>query len=260
MAMQKCHSDFAHALRDPDLVVPRGVTSHNSDTPRERFAVYRNNVMVGLVGALEARFPATRKIVGEDFFKGAAKLFAATQPPRSPLMMYYGDAFPAFLADFEPAREVPYLADVARLEAARTRAYHAADANPLTRTALSGSLPEAMAGMRFILHPSVEIVASDYPVVAIWAMNSGEIDVAPITDWRGEDALVSRPGFNVEVHSLPPGAKTFLQNLAAGNPLGEAAAAAPAAPASFDLAATLAALFAGLAIAMANQPVEAPLP
>src|ERR1700737_734497 len=141
MAMQKCHSDFARALRDPDLVVPRGVTSHNSDAPRERFAVYRNNVMVGLVGALEARFPATRKIVGEDFFKGAAQLFAATQPPRSPLMMFYGDAFPAFLAGFEPAREVPYLADVARLEAARTRACHAADAKPLTPAGPPAGLP-----------------------------------------------------------------------------------------------------------------------
>jgi Putative DNA-binding domain len=259
MAMQKCYSDFAQALRDPDLDVPRGVTSHNSDAPRERFAVYRNNVMVGLVSALEARFPATRKIVGEDFFKGAAKLFAATQPPRSPLMLLYGDAFPFFLADFEPAREVPYLADVARLEAARTRAYHAADAKPLTPAALSGGLPD-LAGMRFILHPSVAIVASDYPIVTIWAMNSGEIALAPITDWRGEDALVSRPGRDVEVRRLPPGAKTFLQNLAARNPLGEAAAAALAANASFDLAANLAALFAGLAIAMTNQSNEAPLP
>jgi len=34
--------------------------------------------------------------------------------------------FPAFIAAFEPARDVPYLADVARLEDTRTRAYHAA--------------------------------------------------------------------------------------------------------------------------------------
>jgi len=260
MAVQKCQSDFARALRDPDLAVPAGVTSHNSDTPRERFAIYRNNVMVGLAGALEARFPATRKIVGEDFFKGAAKLFAAMQPPHSPLMMFYGDEFPAFLADFEPAREVPYLADVARLEAARMRAYHAADAKPLTPAALVGGLPDALAAMRFDLHPSVEIVASNYPIVTIWAMNSGEIDLAPITDWRGEDALVSRPSFDVEVRRLPPGAKTFLQSLAAGKPVGAAAASALAANGSFDLAANLAALFAGLSIKMTNQPVEAPLP
>jgi hypothetical protein len=146
-AMQTCQSDFACALRNPDLAVPTGVIAHNSDAPRERFAVYRNNVMVGLVSALEARFPATRKIVGEDFFKGAAKLFAAAHPPRSPLMMFYGDEFPAFLAAFEPARDVPYLADVARVEAARTRAYHAADAKPLTPAALSGSSPDALADM-----------------------------------------------------------------------------------------------------------------
>ena len=151
--MQTWQSDFALALRDPDLVLPQGVTAHNSDAPRERFAVYRNNVVVGLVGALEARFPATRKIVGEDFFKGAAKLFAATQPPRSPLMLFYGDAFPAFLADFEPAREVPYLADVARLEAARTRAYHAADAKPLTPAALVGGRPGHPGGHAVHLAP-----------------------------------------------------------------------------------------------------------
>jgi hypothetical protein len=252
--------DFARALRDPDGAVPRGVTAHSSDTPQERFAIYRNNVMVGLVGALEARFPATRKIVGEDFFKGAAKLFAATQPPRSPLMMFYGDAFASFLAAFEPAQEVPYLADVARLEAARTYAYHAADAQPLTPAALSGVALDTLAGSRFTLHPSVEIVASDYPIVTIWAMNSGEIGLVPITDWRGEDALVSRPGFDVEVRRLPPGARIFLQYLAAGNPLGAAAAAALAGNANFDLAANLAALFAGLAVEMTNQPNEAPLP
>jgi len=260
MPTQTWQSDFARALRDPDLVLPQGVTSYNSEAPQERFAVYRNNVMVGLVSALEARFPATRKIVGGDFFKGAARLFAATQPPRSPLMMFYGDAFPAFLADFEPAREVPYLADVARLEAARTRAYRAADAKPLTPAALSSAFPHALAGMRFILHPSAEIVASDYPIVTIWAMNSGEIDVAPIADWRGEDAVVSRPRFDVEVRRLPPGGKTFLQNLAGGDTLSAAAAAAFAGNPSFDIAANLAALFAGLAIEIASQPDEVPLP
>ena len=149
---------------------------------------------------------------------------------------------------------------MARLEAARTRAYHAADAKPLTPAALSGVALDTLAGSCFTLHASVEIVASDYPIVTIWAMNSGEIDLAPITDWRGEDALVSRPGFDVEVRRLPPGGKTFLLCLAAGKALGAAAAAALAANASFDLAANLAALFAGLAIEVAHQSNEAPLP
>ncbi|MGH6867688.1 MAG: DNA-binding domain-containing protein, partial [Methylocella sp.] len=68
-ATQPWQRNFARALRDPGLVLPQGVTSYNSEAPQERFAVYRNNVMVGLVSALQARFPATRKIAGEDFFK-----------------------------------------------------------------------------------------------------------------------------------------------------------------------------------------------
>ena len=88
------------------------------------------------------------------------------------------------------------------------------------------SAPQVLPDLRFTLHPSCEIVASDYPIVTIWAMNSGEMDLAPIKDWHGEDALVSRPRLDVEVRCLPPGAKTFLQSLAAGQPLGTAAAAA----------------------------------
>jgi hypothetical protein len=51
-----------------------------------------------------------------------------------------------------------------------------------------------------------------------------------------------------------------LQSLAAGNPLGVAAASALATKTSFDLAANLAALFAGLAIEITNEPFEVPPP
>jgi hypothetical protein len=251
---------FAQALRDPEAALPPGVISHTSDVPRKRFSVYRNNVMVGLVNGLEARFPVVRKIVGEDFFKAIAKLFAAAQPPHSPLMMFYGDGFPAFLAAFEPAQDVPYLADVARLEASRTRAYHAADAKPLTAAALQAIPQEALADLHFILHPSLDIVASDHPIVTIWAMNSGELELAPVTDWRGEDALILRPGLDVEVRRLPTGARVFLQSLAAGNPLGAAAASALVTNANFDVAANLAALFAGLTIEITNEPFKVSLP
>jgi hypothetical protein len=101
------------------------------------------------------------------------------------------------------------------------------------------------------LHPSLEIVASNYPIFTILAMNSGEME---------EDALVSRPSVDVEVRRLPPGAKTFFQSLAAGDPLGVAAASPLAANTRFDLAANLAALFAGLAIDITNEPFDVPLP
>ena len=235
-------TSFADALRNPDRPMPCGITAPNAAVPARRFAVYRNNVVAGLVQALQSRFPVVEKIVGDAFFAAMARVFVAKQPPHSPLLVSYGDEFAAFIADFEPARELPYLADVARLEAARTRSYHAADAAPVDASQFAALDPGAVGGICIAMHPSIEIVRSPYPIVTIWAMNSDEQGLAPIENWRGEDALVARPYLEVEVRALPPGGAAFLLALAAGRPLGAAAEAALAGDSNFDLTGNIAGL------------------
>ncbi|HEY8268069.1 MAG TPA: DNA-binding domain-containing protein [Xanthobacteraceae bacterium] len=248
-------ASFAVALLDAGKPVPEGVTSHTADRPARRFAVYRNNVVASLVKALGVRFPATSRIVGEEFFNAMARVFVAAHPPRSPLLMTYGDDFPDFIERFEPAAELLYLADVARLEAARTRAYHAADAEPLDPNLLQTISPEALGGMRFVLHPSAEVVRSRHPIVTIWAMNAGEAKLGPIENWQPEDALVARPRLDVEVRNLPAGGAAFLEALIAGNTLAEAVEASTGEDADFDLAANLAGLIgAGLVIGFSTEP------
>ncbi|MBO0733404.1 MAG: putative DNA-binding domain-containing protein [Methylocapsa sp.] len=251
--MQDWQANFARALLDRELPPPPGVSAPNSTGAPERFGVYRNNRMVSLLGALEARFPAARKIVGTEFFKAAARQFIAAHPPRSPIMIFYGDAFPEFLESFKPAQGVPYLADAARLEAARARAYHAADAKPLCREALAAVPGEALADMCFTLHPSIEILSSPHPIVTIFAMNTGTMDLAPIVDWHGEHALILRPEYEVEIRRISAGQAAFLRSLAKKNPLGEAISAALAAEANFDPANSIALLFSRLAIAMVRN-------
>ena len=85
----------------------------NCSTPDRRFAVYRNNVQHGLSVALATRFPVIERLVGADFFAATARVFAAQHPPETPVLQDWGEAFPTFLAGFEPAAELPYLADVA---------------------------------------------------------------------------------------------------------------------------------------------------
>jgi hypothetical protein len=226
---------FARALLDSEQPIPGGITAHNAATPTRRFAVYRNNVVAGLVGALKSRFPVIEKIVGEEFFGAMARAFVVERPPRTPLLATYGDEFAAFIAAFEPARELAYLADVARLEAARTRAYHAADVTPVDASQFAALDPDAVGRIRIDLHPSTEIVRSPHPIVTIWAMNSGEQELAPIENWDCEDALVVRPHLDVEVRMLPPGSAAFLLALAGGHSLGEAAEATLVDCPKFDL-------------------------
>ena len=234
--------EFATALLDPESAIPDNVTSHTARQPIKRFAVYRNNVVVSLVNALRAKFPATERIVGEDFFAAMARVFVAAQPPRSKILHTYGDDFADFITAFEPVAELPYLADVTRLEAARTRAYHAADAEPLTAAAFQNVDPNRVGAMRLTLHPSLQIVCSCHPVVTIWSMNAGELPLGPIDDTHAEDALVIRPHLDVVVRMLPPSGAAFLHALARGWRLDEAAAHAADDNDSFDLTANVAGL------------------
>lgn len=235
-------SGFAAALADPDRPVPEGLTAWTGKQPRLRFGVYRNNARVGLTGALAARFPATEAIVGQDFFAAMAQAFVAAHPPRSPLLLAYGDDFADFVQGFEPAAGLAYLPDVIRLEAARSRAYHAADAEPLAAADLAAVPAERLGDLLLEPHPSLALLRSPHPVVTIWAMNAGELPLAPIRDWAGEDALVVRPHMTVEVHRLPPGGAAFFAALFTGLTLGEAAQAAVTDAPDFDLAASLAGL------------------
>src|SRR4051794_2279306 len=94
---------FRGALLDPQASLPPDIVSHTSDMPVRRFAVYRNNVVMSLIEALANRFPAAVAMVGDEFFRGMARLFVRAAPPRSPLLLMYGDDLPAFVEQFEPA-------------------------------------------------------------------------------------------------------------------------------------------------------------
>lgn len=237
---QDIQADFAAALRDDGQTMPQGLAAWNGPRMERRFGVYRNNVVAGLVGALASRFPVTEKIVGQEFFAGMAMEFVRLHPPRSPLLLAYGEMLAEFAAAFEPAKQVFYLPDIIRLEIARGNAYHAADAAPLDPALLASLAPERVAELRFTPHPSLSVVRSDHPVVTIWAMNSGEMPLAPIEDWRGEDALVVRPQMIVDVHRLPKGGATFLEALADGGSLAAAVEAAMQESRDFDISANLA--------------------
>jgi len=240
---------FAEAILDPARPIPDGFVGPDGKTSARRFAVYRNNVIVGLVEALKLAYPAVLRLVGEAFFTAAARIHAAEHPPTTPMMHEYGAGFPDFLALFEPARPVAYLADVARFERAWLEAYHAAEAVPSAADSFAGLASDAFARLVLHLHPSARVVRSAFPVVSIWRMNveDGADSLAP--DAGRENALLVRPHATVNVHVLSAGAAAFVMMLGAGETVAAAFAAALAEDAQFDLAATLAGLMGNGAIA-----------
>jgi hypothetical protein len=213
-------SGFVAALLDPGLPAPAGLVDPAGRPAGRRFDVYRNNVAGGLTRALEAGFPAVRKLVGEAFFAAMAGVFLRAHPPQSRILMLYGAGFPAFLAGFPPVAHLAYLPDVARLEQAIRESYHAADHQPAD---LSGLTPEALLACRLHLAPSVRLLRSDWPVQAIWAAN---MKGGPPPQPGPQDVLVLRAGFDPVPHLLAPGGGALVAALMAGQALGAAIEAA----------------------------------
>ncbi|MEN0106039.1 MAG: DNA-binding domain-containing protein [Pseudomonas sp.] len=244
---------FSRALLSADDSTPSGLTTWNGSDPAARFAVYRNNVQSSLVNALADTFPVVQALVGEVFFRAMAQAFVLAQPPVSRLLVTYGDALPLFTEGFEPARELPYLADVARVELARVQSYHAADATSLTAPEIAEALshPETLADLRFSLLPSLQVLRSPYAMAALWAAHQGELNIADVDPYRAEQCLVLRPQWDVLVISVDAASANFIQALRSGQPLGHAAAACPA---DFDLSASLALLIRHGAITALHTP------
>jgi hypothetical protein len=194
--------------------------------------------MSSLIKVVAARFPTVRRLLGEDCFLEAVRRFIAAEPPRSPLLLDYGDGFPEFLRHLGGDA---CIADIADLEVARGKAYHAADAVSLPPQAFAAIPSERLAGLRLTFHPSVSLLQSRFPIVSLWHANQEAGDVA-LPQGHPESALIARPMLEVEVWNLPPGGFAFLTALRRGATMTEATEAAMDVAPDFDLAVNLSVL------------------
>jgi hypothetical protein len=216
-------SSFAAALLLPNTVMPSGLTDPQGRPCPARFDVYRNNVAASLTKVLQAAFPVVEKLVGAEFFQAMAVEFLRIHPPKTRLMMLYGEEFSAFLAGFSPVAHLPYLPDVARLEQAIRESYHSADTVPIAADALARLSPEDFFGIRLTLAPSLRLIGSKWPILSIWTVNrEGGI----LRQTQPEDVVVLRADYDPKPLALPQGGGPILAALMAGQTVGKAVEAA----------------------------------
>jgi hypothetical protein len=243
---------FAHALHD-------GETSDSTVaalTAQPGFSVYRNTVKKGCVDALIANYPAVVRLVGDEWFRAAAAVFVRHYPPQRPMLVNYGEAFPGFLATFEPAAELPYLSDVARLDRFWTEAHIAADQAPITAQAIASREPDAL--MQTVLRPLPSARwrwFADQPIFSLWRCNrdGSDADTLRTLAWRGEGALLVRPYGAVEAVELSLGGCAFVDACAAGAQLSQAGRAALDAERGVDLSTLIARLLNAGALAQVRS-------
>ncbi|MAY87000.1 MAG: DUF2063 domain-containing protein [Pseudooceanicola sp.] len=244
-------ADFAGGLLNPDHPAPKGLSDGKGRAAGRRYDVYRNNVTNSLAEALATGFPAVTRLIGEENMKGLARMHLRASPPTSPVLAQFGEGFPAFLASVEALAPYPYLPDVARLELALRRAYHAADSAPMQPECLAALPVDQLMAARIGLAPAAGLLRSAYPVHDIWAFT---LHGGPKPGAGPQDVLIARPGYDPSPVLLPAGGHAFMAALLDGAPFGAACDSAEAAHPGFDPTDTLTLLLTHDAITHIHGP------
>jgi putative DNA-binding protein len=246
LSLRDLEAEMAGALFSDPSERLIGVIAADGLAPVARLAIYRHHVFTTLTATLQAVYPVVCRLVDQRFFAFAAHGFVRHHPPSGPCLFDYGREFPAFLASFPPCQALSYLPDVARLEWALNAALHADDATPLDLARLRRLAADQSERVTFEFDPSVTLVASPYPVDQIWRANQPDAgDPGTVVDLRvgGVTLEVRRLDDNIVFRSLARCDYVFRRALSDGRRLGDAAAAATAENAAFDLVEALRALF-----------------
>ena len=184
----------------------------------QAFAVYRNTAARGVVEALRATFSTVDMLVGEEMFTQVALDFRRERPPTGAVLSEYGADFAAFLARQPWTCELPYLADVARLDWLWLQSFLAADATAVPRGFGGGS--------RIALHPATRFTWLATPAMTIWQAHRDPWKITELSpDWVEEGALFTRPGSCVQAELIDAAFHYLLAACATPSPIADIASA-----------------------------------
>lgn len=182
---------------------------HPAPAAAAGLAAYRTNAAAHAERALLAAYPTVQRLLGDEAFAALARAHWHADPPLRGDLAQWGGGLAGFVADDAQLAELPYLADVCRLEWAVHQAEQAADATPAPDLALLGRVdPDRL---RVRLCADTALVESAYPVVTIWHAHRSGSDGADafaqardaLAARQAETALVQRDGWRASVRALP---------------------------------------------------------
>ncbi len=216
----------------PDVPPEPPLSAWLADTPERQargLRAYRGNARATAARALAVAFPTVAALLGDETFNAVAAGHWQSHPPSCGDLAQFGADFASALGADAQLADLPYLADVARLDWAVHRCAGAAD--PPTEVAGLALLAEAdPAGLRLRFCPGLGLLRSAWPLVSIWLAHPLPDHCASTTDraalmavarqalarQQAETALVWRSGWRPQVQALDEAAADFTDALIVG--------------------------------------------
>lgn len=254
LPLHELQQGFADAVMGRNDAVVAWVVGAGLE-PSARLRIYENSVTATLTAALRDSYPGVLALVGEAFFGVMAARYLRQHPSTCGNLQHFGAALADFIADVPEARALRYLADVARLDWRRQLAALAADATPVDAVRTGEVVTVAPEQLRIQLHPSVQMLHSDYAVLTLWQWCQAPTDAPPRVD-EGEQVLLWRDRSEVAMAALDPATFRCIEILAGGHDVAAAWSGARDVDNAFDLESCLRDLLGhGLVVAFTDEEI-----
>ncbi len=258
--LNKLQTGFAADLQRASLHDLKNIILPGKFDSNELMQVYRNNYYISLTEALRSVYVSVDKLVGKGFFDFVAHGYIEAHPSRSGNLHELGGEFETYIGALEQAASVPYIADVAKLDWAWHRMFHAEDSNSLAIDVLVGYQHKDFGALCFQLVPACQILKMDYTVFGLWN-HCREIPGFESSDelsYENEQQfiMIYRSGLDVVVAMVSQAKALFIEKLREGMCLADVAELAMEVDTEFQLPDALQSLFVQEVVSGIELPTE----
>jgi len=171
--------------------------------PAARIAVYTEGYPARVTEALRETFPAVANILGDGSLAGLSERYRGGLRDEPANLNDVGAGLSDFLRTDRLTEQLPFLPELAALEWAITRCFHAAASDCFDPIDCRGWSLEDWQRARIRFQPGLALFRSGWPLRALHATRNqdrGEIEVD--LEQAGECVLVFRRGFEVAVEAV----------------------------------------------------------
>lgn len=186
LSLRELQIQFVKALNNKDSAILEQINQSQKLTAEEHVHIYRSSTFGALQKVLHEIYPVCHRLVGVDFFLYLINAYIEKYISVNHDVGSYGNNFADFIADFEHAKALVYLPDVARLEWAWHRQFTARYSPGLDFQKLAECYETC--GEKIIFHLPLDsiLLCSAYPIHQIWEVNQ--------EDYVGDQTVILTTG------------------------------------------------------------------
>ena len=200
MDLAQLQRAFQQHVLTGDEAISRRVSASQAVPARDRLQVYAQAYQLRLVEALGHNYPRLLQLLGNDQFATLAREYLADYPSSSPSVRWFGNRLHEFLA--RKYSHTPALRDLASFEWSIANAFDAPDVTALSTDRLATLAPDEWPSLRFVLHPSVQLITTASNAVCVFKSLADEEAVPAPTDESPATWLVWRSELTPRYRSL----------------------------------------------------------